>query len=361
MRTPITTSSGAVPPPPSVRHRLALLLTASLLLACGAVWTPALAQTPAVDVLYPPSCVSQAGNVAKLLAAPDDGLEQAFTDIPNGGLYCRADALAQAMLEAEAAGRPRRADALREIMLRCDMACDPGPHYAAARVALRRGDAQVAACFLDKARSLAGKPEAKERLRREYAALVAKLPAAPLDQLACSRLVGATIKQRCERKRGTKNVDVDEAAGGIAGMKVEFDTDQDTLRPDGAETLRRVVAALQGGGAPVGAEMANLNRSAGISATRPGGAAAVAAPVAAAAPAAIHAIHLVGHADARGSDEHNLDLSRRRAETVRRDLAAALPGVAITSEGRGKRELLILDAQLESEHQMNRRVEIRVR
>ncbi len=343
--------------------RRPLALAAGLALVWGVAWTPALAAGPAMAPLYPPSCVSHASNVEKLLAAPDAGLEEVVSDI-NSASYCRPDAMAQAMLDAERSGRPQRADALRDLMLRCDLACDPAAHYAAAQVVLRRGDAQVAACFLDKARLLAGKPEVKERLLREYAALAATLPAAPLDQLACSRLVGANIKARCEHKRGSKNVNVDEAGSGIAGMKVRFDLDRDTLRPDGAETVRQVVVFVQGGGAAGGAEVANLHRGAGISRVPPGGALPAAAPAVQAAsvssPAAIRAIHLVGHADARGSDEHNLDLSWRRAETVRRALAAALPGLVITSEGKGAREPLIPDAHQESEHQVNRRVEIRV-
>jgi outer membrane protein OmpA-like peptidoglycan-associated protein len=78
-------------------------------------------------------------------------------------------------------------------------------------------------------------------------------------------------------------------------------------------------------------------------------------------------IHLIGHTDPKGSDAYNDDLSRRRAEAIRRFLVErGYPPQQITIEGRGKREVeafmrKIVDADRYSEHDLHqilRRVEI---
>ncbi|MBX9593792.1 MAG: OmpA family protein, partial [Roseomonas sp.] len=68
-------------------------------------------------------------------------------------------------------------------------------------------------------------------------------------------------------------------------------------------------------------------------------------------------IMLVGHTDGVGSDEYNLDLSRRRADAVR-DYLVNRGGVAagrISTDGRGRRQLARPDDPASGE---NRRVEI---
>ena len=68
---------------------------------------------------------------------------------------------------------------------------------------------------------------------------------------------------------------------------------------------------------------------------------------------------LVGHTDARGSAEHNFQLSLRRANAVRAALAGRF-GVRrgrIDVEGRGEEEPLS-EGDAESDHALNRRVEL---
>ncbi len=67
---------------------------------------------------------------------------------------------------------------------------------------------------------------------------------------------------------------------------------------------------------------------------------------------------LVGHTDGVGSDEYNLDLSRRRADSVREYLITrgGVSAARITTDGQGKRQLLRPD---DPTHASNRRVAIR--
>jgi outer membrane protein OmpA-like peptidoglycan-associated protein len=69
-------------------------------------------------------------------------------------------------------------------------------------------------------------------------------------------------------------------------------------------------------------------------------------------------IMIIGHTDARGSDEYNLRLSQRRAQAVRKLLVGVYdiePG-RLQAVGRGKREL---KDQSRPDDAINRRVEIR--
>lgn len=50
-------------------------------------------------------------------------------------------------------------------------------------------------------------------------------------------------------------------------------------------------------------------------------------------------VRLVGHTDAIGSDSFNMALSKRRANAVRAVLREEMPGIRISAEGRGEREL----------------------
>jgi outer membrane protein OmpA-like peptidoglycan-associated protein len=68
-------------------------------------------------------------------------------------------------------------------------------------------------------------------------------------------------------------------------------------------------------------------------------------------------VSIEGHADERGSDEHNLDLSRRRAASVRQFLIeAGVSPVRLVSEGFGESKPLVEGSDEEAWSQ-NRRVE----
>jgi outer membrane protein OmpA-like peptidoglycan-associated protein len=67
---------------------------------------------------------------------------------------------------------------------------------------------------------------------------------------------------------------------------------------------------------------------------------------------------IIGHTDARGTDEYNLKLSRDRADAVRSRLIQfhGVDASRLKAEGRGKREL---KDPAHPEHELNRRVQIR--
>ena len=68
---------------------------------------------------------------------------------------------------------------------------------------------------------------------------------------------------------------------------------------------------------------------------------------------------LVGHTDRHGSDEYNLGLSRRRAESVKRFLVhhCQIAEEMIMTEGKGKRALRFQEATAQADS-LNRRVEV---
>jgi outer membrane protein OmpA-like peptidoglycan-associated protein len=70
---------------------------------------------------------------------------------------------------------------------------------------------------------------------------------------------------------------------------------------------------------------------------------------------------IVGHTDSIGSIEYNDELSKRRAETIRKWLVEELKidGSKITTEGRGEREPIASNGNFQG-RQMNRRVEFRI-
>lgn len=73
-------------------------------------------------------------------------------------------------------------------------------------------------------------------------------------------------------------------SGKVALYGINFDTDKDTVRPDSEPTLKEIAKLL--------ADNPRLN------------------------------IHVVGHTDNQGKPDYNLDLSRRRAATVARELTS---------------------------------------
>lgn len=69
---------------------------------------------------------------------------------------------------------------------------------------------------------------------------------------------------------------------------------------------------------------------------------------------------VTGHTDAVGADRYNLDLSRRRADAVRAELARLLgPQARVTATGRGEQEP-VADNRTKAGQALNRRVEIRL-
>jgi outer membrane protein OmpA-like peptidoglycan-associated protein len=70
-----------------------------------------------------------------------------------------------------------------------------------------------------------------------------------------------------------------------------------------------------------------------------------------------------GHTDSFGSDQYNMDLSQRRAETVKSWLVANMNIDAdrIQTQGFGKTHLIVPADRSVEEQQLNRRVEIVIR
>ena len=71
-------------------------------------------------------------------------------------------------------------------------------------------------------------------------------------------------------------------------------------------------------------------------------------------------IDVMGHTDSTGSDSHNLDLSRRRADSVKGYLAMrGVPGARVATIGYGE-QYPRADNNTEEGRALNRRVEIRI-
>lgn len=69
-------------------------------------------------------------------------------------------------------------------------------------------------------------------------------------------------------------------------------------------------------------------------------------------------VSVMGHTDSVADDAHNLDLSKRRAKAVGDYLAGKVPGLSLTTDGKGEAEP-IGDNETEEGRAQNRRVEIR--
>lgn len=69
-----------------------------------------------------------------------------------------------------------------------------------------------------------------------------------------------------------------------------------------------------------------------------------------------------GHLDERASDKYSIKFDKERADYVRRLLIDkyGIPGSMLISVGKGKHEPYIKRAKNETEHELNRRVEIRI-
>lgn len=72
-------------------------------------------------------------------------------------------------------------------------------------------------------------------------------------------------------------------------------------------------------------------------------------------------IELSSHTDVRGSDEYNMKLSQKRAESaVNYIISKGVSADRLVAKGYGETKLIIQDAQAEEEHQVNRRTEFKV-
>ena len=69
-------------------------------------------------------------------------------------------------------------------------------------------------------------------------------------------------------------------------------------------------------------------------------------------------VSVMGHTDSVADDAHNLDLSKRRAKAVGDYLTGKVPGLSITTDGKGEAEP-IGDNETDEGRAQNRRVEIR--
>ncbi len=106
-------------------------------------------------------------------------------------------------------------------------------------------------------------------------------------------------------------------------VRVEFDYDKATLRPEGQAQLREVAQAMQD----------EASRS--------------------------FTFQVIGHTDERGTDDYNQNLSERRAQAALAELKRLQPELAtrLMAAGRGKREPLTPNATDKAQHATNRRVE----
>jgi len=122
-------------------------------------------------------------------------------------------------------------------------------------------------------------------------------PGSPLAQLIV--VVPEQMEQKMTFVSATEMSQSLASSGHIALYGVYFDTDKDVIRVDSQRTLQEIAQLLKG--------QPTLR------------------------------LHIVGHTDNQGAVEHNLDLSRRRAANVVRDLTSnfAIPGNRLDSFGAG--------------------------
>lgn len=175
---------------------------------------------------------------------------------------------------------------------------------------------------------------------------------------ADAALIKKVIKRGLEVKRSIgaqKNIVVSPSID----IRVEFDCDKDTLSTTGrkqADEIGKAITELY----------QERTRSIGVSADNSAEEPEQIEPptqqeqVGTPPPAARFSFKLIGHTDNRGTDAYNMDLSLRRARTVKFFLVSKyeIEERLISITGHGEREPLIPNAKTEAEHRVNRRVEI---
>jgi len=123
---------------------------------------------------------------------------------------------------------------------------------------------------------------------------------------------------------------------------IPFAFDKYEIKPEAQRQLDEIGKALQTlwpANGPLGAEKTNVgdkNISSGLK------------------------LEVRGHTDSRGTDEYNLRLSEKRAESVIKYLKEKfnIPGERLIPKGYGKRQLLCTSVDSEACHALNRRVEL---
>lgn len=306
-----------------VRHVLALL---SML--------PMLAQAQSLV----PMCSSLPVLLQDLQSASPAQFEAKSRALPQRD-FCRADVLATYLKGAgnDVAGR-RAAELALELE-----PCDTAVHAEVGEFHARASEAQLALCFFDKALKFSRSQAKRAALKARMTELSRGLPSVPVEQIQCARVQGQRIAALCPITRGVALVDDPVAAS--AALRVQFDFDSYRLTSAAQDELRQLAQALQSGQQPA----VPIGR--GISLADSGGDAV--------APRL--RISLTGHSDSRGSDRHNRELSRRRAQAVADLLGSELPAVTFSVEGRGSSDPIYPMAQSDDEHLFNRRVELLIR
>ncbi len=208
---------------------------------------------------------------------------------------------------------------------------------------------ELAACHYQKGLALAQDNEnLKSDFQTAYAEVSARLPAMPTKQLSCSVELGRLIAaSNCMGKfslnRGmgdatARNLVV-ATSSGSADMRIHFDYDKAEITSQGMASLHQLSNSMKN-------DMGSLSRDLIAEEDTP--------------ETKKITVTLIGHADERGQENYNNDLSIRRAEAVKKMLARDFPHALFQVEGKGKSEPVMRGATTEEQHALNRRVEIRI-
>lgn len=158
---------------------------------------------------------------------------------------------------------------------------------------------------------------------RSVVRTVRDVPALQQGVGAGSRAITASVQDVRRALSDLKGTETELEVRIELPADVLFDVDRDEIRPDAAQALANLATVIRGYEG---------------------------------------AVRLVGHTDADGSDAHNLALSQRRAESVRRWLVEreSLPEARFTTEGLGESTPRVPNDSAANK-QLNRRVEVVVR
>lgn len=165
-----------------------------------------------------------------------------------------------------------------------------------------------------------GAPTATPTVKRVWAPTPMPAPVTkPVEDITGGEPIDITVVS--EDTEGTAQVAEGPRTTNVTlNSNVLFAKDGDVIRPEARSRLNEVIAQLEQQG--------------------PG------------------RLAIVGYTDDLGSSEHGLDLSRRRAAAVRAIVEPGLPGVTITTEGRGEADPVVPNTS-EENRAKNRRVEMR--
>ena len=152
--------------------------------------------------------------------------------------------------------------------------------------------------------------------------------------LELEQFVGAINEHVLKKFKGDPDARVIDGTI-VLGDAVLFDLDSAELKPDGKTKLTRI-------GMKVKAVMDSLSGE-------------KAPPL---------QVSIEGHTDSRGSTEHNIELSQHRAEAVamhwERSTGLSRKDYDLVTIGRGPFRPVVAHATSETQHQLNRRIEIKI-